>query len=375
MKKPIPVSQPYLGQLEKEYLVNALEKQEISGSIGGFITRFESEFAKYIDSEHGIACSNGTTALHLATAALDICESDEILVSSFTNMVTFFSVLYQGAKPIPIDMEPDTWNIDPAIIEERITEKTKAILVVHVYGHPVDMDPVLSIAKKHGLYIIEDAAEAHGATYKGQKVGSLGDIGCFSFYANKIITTGEGGMVTTNNNDIAKKVNNLKNLGFGKKNKFMHQNIGFNYKMSNLQAAMGCAQLEKIEEIIEKKRQIAHYYNENLKDVPGLQLPVEKDYARNVYWMYHVVLHPEFGCSRDTVMSKLNDYGIETREAFIPYNMQDIFIKKGWVKGNECPIANYVAVNGFYIPSGPVLSEEELAYIAEKIRVIHRESK
>lgn len=372
MKKFIPVSQPYLGNREQENLTAALAKQEISGTKGNFISRFEVEFAKYIGTKYGITCSSGTAALHLAVAAIGIKESDEVLVSSFSNMATFFAVLYQGAVPIPIDIEPDTWNINPALIEEKISERTKAILAVHIYGHPVDIEPILSVARNHRLYVIEDCAEAHGALYKGQKVGSLGDIGCFSFYANKIVTTGEGGMLTTNNAEIAAKARSLRSLAFGVSNKFMHEDVGFNYRMTNLQAAIGCAQLEKINDIIEKKREIAHYYNEKLKDIPGLQLPVEKSYAKNVYWMYHVVLHEEFGYPREAVMGKLKDYGIETRESFVPYNKQQIFIKRGWVKGDECPVANYVAENGFYIPSGPILGEEELAYVADKIRDIQK---
>ena len=368
----IPVSQPILGEEEKEYVLLALAGKAISGLYGEYIGRFEREFSSYCDCSQGVATSSGTTALHLALAALGIGSGDEVLVSTFTNMATCFAVLYQGATPVPIDIEPDTWNINPALIEGKISEKTKAILVVHIYGHPVDMDPILSIAKRHGLYVVEDCAEAHGALYKGRKTGSLGDVGCFSFYANKIVTTGEGGMLTTNNAELADKARSLRSLAFGTDNKFMHQNVGFNYRMTNLQAAIGCAQIKKIDRIIEMKRQIAYYYDQYLKDIPGLQLPVEKSYARNVYWMYHVVLHQEFGCSRDDVMRKLRDYGIETREAFIPYNMQEIFLQRGWVKDDECPVANYAGQNGFYLPSGPVLTERELEYIVDKLKSIQK---
>ena len=370
--RDIPVSQPFLNQKETEYVLSALADKAISGLYGEYIDKFEKGFANYSDCSYGVATSSGTVALHLALASLGISNEDEVLVSSFTNMATFFAVLYQGATPIPIDIEPDTCNINPALIEEKITEKTKAILVVHIYGHPVDMDPILNIAKKYRLYVIEDCAEAHGALYKGRKVGSLGDIGCFSFYANKIITTGEGGMLTTNNVELADKARSLKSLAFGTSNKFMHQDVGFNYRLTNLQAAIGCAQLDKIDRVIEGKRKIAHFYNESLKNIPGLQLPVEKTYAKNVYWMYHVILHEEFGCSREIVMGKLKAYGIETRESFIPYNMQEIFVQRGWVKGDECPVANYVGQHGFYIPSGPLLSKEELEYVVDKIRDIQK---
>ncbi len=366
----IPVYKPILGKKEREYVLSALADGSISGLHGEYIDKFEKDFSHYSDCSYGVATNSGTTALHLALASLGISEKDEVLVSSFTNMATFFSVLYQGAKPIPIDIEVDTWNINPPLIEEKINKKTRAILVVHIYGHPVDMDPILKVAKKYGLYVIEDCAEAHGALYKGRKVGSLGDVGCFSFYANKIITTGEGGMITTNNAEVANKVQSLKGLAFGASNKFMHADIGFGYRMTNLQAAIGCAQLEKIEKIIDKKRKIAHYYTENLKDISGLQLPVEKPYAKNVYWMYHVVINEEFGLPREVIMKKLKDHGIETREAFIPYNMQEIFIRRGWVRGDECPVANHVAKNGFYIPSSPLLKKEELEYIVNKIKDI-----
>jgi len=372
MKIKIPVYEPFLDEEESKCVLSALAHREISGSRGEYINKFEEGFSHYSDCSYGIATSSGTSALHLAVASLGIGDKDEVLVSSFTNMATFFAVLYLQAKPFPIDIEPDTWNINPTLIEEKINENTKAIMVVHIYGHPVDMDPILSVAKKYGLYIIEDCAEAHGALYKGKKVGSLGDVGCFSFYANKIITTGEGGMLTTNSVEIANKARSLKSLAFGTSMKFMHEDVGFNYRMTNLQAAIGCAQLKKIDKIIKQKREISRYYSEGLKDIPGLQLPVEKAYAKNVYWMYHVVLNEEFGCTRDVVMKKLGDAGIETRESFIPYNMQEIFIKRGWVRGDECPVANYVAKNGFYLPSSPLLKNEELEYIIKKIKQIQK---
>ncbi len=368
----IPVSEPFLGKRETEFVLSALADGAISGLYGQYIDKFENDFAHYCGCSYGIATNSGTTALHLALASLGIGDNDEVLAPSFTNMATFFAILYQGAKPVPIDIEPDTWNINPTLIEDKINDRTKAILVVHIYGHPVDMEPILRIAKKHHLHIVEDAAEAHGATYQEKKVGSLGTVGGFSFYANKIITTGEGGMVTTNDIEIAEKARSLKSLAFGAKNKFMHQNIGFGYRMTNIQAAIGYAQLQRIEEIIKEKRRVAHYYNEHLRDVAGLQLPVEKPYARNVYWMYHLVLHDEFGLPREVVMSKLKEHGIETREAFIPYNQQEIFIQRGWVKGDECPVANYVGKHGFYIPSSPSLPEEQLEYIVDVIKKIQR---
>lgn len=369
----IPVSCPLIGEEEKKLVNEVLEKGEISGNFGEFINQFEKEFANYCGCEYGVSTTSGTTALHLALATLKIGPDDEVLVSSLTNMATFFAVLYQGARPIPVDIEPDTWNINPALIEQKITPKTKAILVVHIYGHPVDMAPVLEIAKKHNLFVIEDVAEAHGAEYKGKKVGSFGDINCFSFYANKIITTGEGGMIVTNNKDYMDKARSLKSLAFGGKDKFMHKDIGFNYRMSNLQAAIGCAQLKKIDFIIERKREIADFYSKKLKDIKGLQLPVEKPYAKNVYWMYNILLIGHLKGKRGEIMEKLLEKGIETRESFIPYNMQEIFIKRGWTKIDECPIANEIAKNGFYLPSGPILNKDELNHIVQSIKEIINE--
>jgi perosamine synthetase len=364
----LPVSQPYLDSKETEYVNDALKSKAISGFFGEYIPRFEKSFASYCGTKCGVAVSNGTTALHIALVALGIKQGDEVLVSTLTNMATFFAVLYQGAKPIPIDIESDTLNMDPSILDSKITSRTKAIMVVHLFGNPVDMDPVNAVAKKHGLVVIEDCAEAHGALYKGKKAGSLGDAGCFSFYANKIITTGEGGMVTTDNDAIADRVRSLKGLAFGDEFKFMHKEIGYNYRLTNLQAAVGCAQIEKIEEIIENKRRIAAYYSKKLKDISDIQLPIEKPYARNVFWMYHIVLKGKSADERHGIMKKLKEKGIETREGFIPYNLQKTFIERGLTSEDDCPVANSVAYNSFYLPSGPVLSEEEMDYVVENLK-------
>lgn len=367
----IHVSQPYLGLNESKNVNKALNETAISGFYGEFIPKFEKGFAEYSDCKFGVTTTSGTTALHLAIAALGLTKGDEVLVSTLTNMATFFAVLYSGAIPIPIDIKNDTLNINPNLLEDKINKKTKAIIVVHLFGHPVDMEPVVKISKKYNLFLIEDCAQAHGATYKGQKVGSFGDIGCFSFYANKIITTGEGGMITTNNEDIAVKASTLKSLAFGVNNKFMHKDIGYNYRMTNLQAAIGCGQLKKINEIIELKRNIAEYYSNKFQDLDFVQLPLEKPYVKSVFWMYHIVLKDKLMHKRNEIMKDLKQNGIETREGFIPYNMQEIFINRGWVKMEACPRANKVAFSSFYLPSGPSLSAEELEYISEKfIKII-----
>ena len=373
MSRHIPVSRPIIGETESRYVNDALASEAISGLYGEYIPRFEHDFASYCDCKYGVATSGGTPALHLALASLNIASGDEVLVSTLTNMATFFAVIYQGATPIPIDVESGTWNMNPSLLEACITPRTRAIMVVHLFGHPVDMDGVLSVAEKHGLHVIEDCAEAHGATYKGRKVGSLGDIGCFSFYANKVITTGEGGMLTTNNRQLAERAQGLKSLAFGSENKFMHKDVGFNYRMTNLQAAIGCAQFERIEEVIAAKRNIAAFYQSRLKDIPDILLPTEKDYARNVYWMYHIMLTGSLAQHRPAIMKSLGEKGIETREGFIPANMQEIFIKRGFTVPGDCPVAAATAYSGFYLPSGPVLSEDELDYVATQVCQILKE--
>ena len=370
IRKMIPVGGPHLDGSEKKLVDIAMNRGEISGFSGGFTEEFEKAFSKYCETKYGVAVSNGTVALHLALATLKIKAGDEVLVSSLTNMATFFAVLYLGAKPVPLEIENDSWNVDPLLIESKITKRTKAIIIVHLYGHPADMDPIRALAKKRKLFLIEDAAEAHGSLYKGKKVGSLSDIACFSFYANKIITTGEGGMLTMNNLKLKNRANMLKGLAFGVKNKFMHQDIGYNFRMTNLQAAIGCAQLKKIDYLISKKRAIADFYNKAFKDIESIQLPVEKSYAKNVYWMYNVVLRGRLKGKRALFMSMLKKNGIDTRESFIPFNGQEIFIKMGLTKKIDCPIANYVGANGFYLPSGPILSIKELNHVAQYVNSI-----
>lgn len=367
----IPVARPYLNGREAKYTSEAVLAGELSGNFGKFISQFENNFANYCGAKYGVSMNNGTTALHAAIAALGIGPGDEVIVQTLTNMATFFSVCYTGAVPVAIDVEPDTYNLNPALLESKITKKTKAIIVVHLYGHPVDMDAVNLIAKKYNLFVIEDAAQAHGAKYKGRLCGSLGDVACFSFYANKIITTGEGGMVITNNKELSDKVNSIHSLCYGQgDNKFMHEAIGFNYRMSNVIAAIGCAQLETISDVIRMKKALVKNYESGLQGIEGLRLPIQKDYAESVYWMYHVVLEGKLHGKRKEIMSKLKELGIETRESFVPFNKQKIFIAKGWVKEGDCPVANDIGENGFYLPSGPVFLANEQERVIETIKNI-----
>ena len=369
-ERHIPVCSPLLGEAEARNVSDAMTQGAISGHFGDYLPAFEEGFAEYCECPYGVAVSGGTPALHLALATLRLGDGDEILVSTLTNMATFFAILYQGAVPVPIDIETDTWNLDPELLEARVTSRTKAIMVVHLFGHPADMDPIMEVARRHGLAVIEDAAEAHGALYKGRKVGGIGDIGCFSFYANKILTTGEGGMLTLKDQQLAERAKSLKSLAFGETNKFMHIDLGYNYRLTNLQAAIGCAQLERIDDIIERKRTTARRYNELLHGEELLQLPVEKPYARNVYWMYHVALRGGAASRRANVMHSLAARGIETREGFIPANQQEIFQGQGWTQPDDCPKANVAGATGFYLPSGPSLTANDVEYVVANLREV-----
>ncbi|RKT59643.1 perosamine synthetase [Azonexus fungiphilus] len=362
----VPVSRPQVSPQEVDFVNQALRENAVSGVYGQFIERFEAEFAAFCDVKHAVSCSNGTTALHLALAAAGIKAGDEILVSTLTNMASFFAVLYCGAKPIPVDIDPDTLTMDPEDLRRKLTPQSRGIMVVHLFGHPTDMDSVDEIARANNLIVFEDCAEAHGALYKGRKVGGLSHASGFSFFANKVLTTGEGGMLTTNDPAIAAKARSLKALAFGTHNKFMHEDIGFNYRMTNLQAALGCGQMLRAEALVERRREIARFYTaafSNLSD--HLILPGEKSWAKSVYWMYHVVLKEHLVLHRAAIMADLKAVGVETREGFIPYNLQKIFIDRGWTREEDCPNANKVAYASFYLPTGPDISQVELEYVVE----------
>jgi len=282
---------------------------------------------------------------------------------------TAFAITYTGAKPALVDAELETWNIDVNKIEDKITDKTKAIMPVHIYGHPCDIDPIIKVAKEHDLYVVEDAAEAHGAEYKGKKTGGIGHIGCFSFYANKIITCGEGGMVVTNNEEIAERAKSVRNLCFPKEKRiYLHSEVGYNYRMTNIQAAIGVAQFERIDELAEMRRRNARLYNKRLKDVKGIKLPPEKEWAKNVYWMYSILIEDGIGMSRDDLMKELEEKGIETRPFFIPMHEQPAFQKMGLFKGESYPVAEELSRKGMHLPSGSGLREEAIQLICNTIK-------
>lgn len=357
------VAEPKLDGKELEYVTNCVKTNWIS-SKGSYVTEFESRFSEYCGAKYGIATSNGTTALHLALAALNIKRGDEVIIPTFTMIATANAVHYTGAKPIPVDSEPRTWNMDVDKIEAKITKRTKAIIPVHIYGHPVNMDPIMDLAENHGLYVVEDAAEAHGAEYKGKRTGGLGHAGCFSFYANKIITTGEGGMVVTSNEEISAKARLLRDHAFEDEKRFWHRYIGFNYRMTNLQAAVGVAQLERIDEFVRTRRSNAKLFNSLLSNVEGITLPVEERWAKNVYWMYSILIEDSFGLTRDELRQWLGAEGVETRNFFYPIHAQPVYAK---YCRESFPVAEDVSRKGINLPSGNTLTEKEVEFIANLI--------
>lgn len=356
----IPIAEPLLGEEELKNITEAVKSGWIS-SKGKFILEFEEKFAEYCGCYYGIATSNGTAALHLALKALGIKKGDEVIVPTLTFIATANAVTYCGAKPIFIDSHPDYWCMNPEEIEEKITENTKAIIPVHLYGHPCFMDAIMDIARDHDLYVVEDAAEAHGAEYKGKKVGSFGDINCFSFFANKIITTGEGGMCLTDSDELAERMRILRDHGMNPKKKYWHDVVGFNYRMTNMQAALGVAQLEKIEKIIEIKRGNANLYNSLLKDVNGITLPAEEEWARNVYWMYSVLIGIDYAISRDNLMKKLEEEGIDSRPFFYPIHIMPPY------RNGVFPIAEALSKKGMSLPSSAKLKREEIEKICQSM--------
>lgn len=363
----IPVFEPDIGDDEINAVVTALKQGEISGSFGNSIGQFEEEFAAYVGCRYGITVNSGSSALLVAVAAAQLEPGDEVLMNSSTNIATAVAATHNRAIPVPVDSENETWNLDLDLIEALITPRTRAIIAVHLYGHPVDMDKLCEIAQKHNLIVIEDCAESHGAMCRGKMTGSFGDMGCFSFYANKVITTGEGGMVTTNDPQMAERLRLLRNLGFTNP-RFRHEIAGYNFRMPGYMAAMGLVQTRKIERIVAKKQHMGETYTRYLSDIPGLQLPVEKDWARNVYWMYGVVVKPEFGMNRDQLAEWLREKGIETRTFFCPMNQQPVLLDYPGFRAVPCPVADNLWESGLYLPSSHTLTEEQMAYIAESIQ-------
>jgi perosamine synthetase len=367
----IPVNEPLLDGNEKKYLMECIDTGWIS-SEGPFVNRFEEQFAAAVGRRFGIAVCNGSAALEAAVAALGIGPGDEVIIPSFTIISCAAAVVRAGATPVVVDSDPVTWNMNIGEVEAKITSRTRAIMPVHIYGLPVDMDPLLEIAQKRGLKVIEDAAQMHGQSYRGRSCGSFGDLSTFSFYPNKHVTTGEGGMIVTDDAELAGRCRSLRNLCFQPGKRFVHEELGYNFRMSNLQAALGLAQLERLPEFVARKRRMGSLYGELLAGVAGLELmPASMDYAESIYWVYGLVLKDEVPFDAEHAARRLGERGIGTRPFFWPMHQQPVFQKMGLFPGESCPVAERLSRRGFYLPSGLSLDEEMIAQVAaEVIRVM-----
>lgn len=366
--KSYPVFDIKISKKEKKYAFSCLNSSRVGQ--GKFVNIFEKKLSKYVKCRYGVTTTSGTTALHLACKVIGLKDGDEVLVSSSTNMASAFAVIYCGAKPVPIDVNISDWQMDVNQIRKKINKNTKAIMVVHLFGHTVNMDIVKKIAKKYNLKIIEDCAESLGVRFKNKPVGSLGDVAAFSFYSNKTITSGEGGMITTNSRKIFEKARRFKNLGYGNKIKFQHELIGFNYRMSNLTASIGLAQLENINKIIKEKKRIFDRYVKNLNHLKEIYIPkINKNTTtKYIMWVFNIHLTKYCKFSRENIVKKLAKLKIETRDSFIPINMQKTIRKKfKSIKSGDCPNANYIMRNGFYLPSGNTLSNKDIDDISRKL--------
>lgn len=364
----IPLSEPVLGEEELQYVAECIKTNWVS-SVGKYVDLFEEKFAKYCGRKFAVATSSGTTALHLALVVLSIGKDDEVIVPSLTFIATANAVTYTGAIPVFVDSELSTWNIDPDRIEKAISKKTKAILPVHLYGHPADMDKINKIAKNYGLLVVEDATEGLGALYKGKKVGTLGDIACFSFNGNKLITTGGGGMIVTDDEDIAKKAKMLSCQGRAPGIEYYHPYIGYNYRLTNLQAALGVAQMEKIDRYLAIKRKNAELYNTRLKDIKGIMLPPEMKWAKSAFWMYSILVEEDYVMTRDELIAKLRQNEIDSRPFFYPIHLQPPYAKKTSLRSiRKLEVAEKLYSMGINLPSSVSLKTDDIIVITDVIK-------
>ena len=363
-KKFIPVAVCNLSGNEKKYVLDCLDTTWISSN-GKYVNLLEEELAKFCDVKHAIVTCNGTVSLHLVLVALGLQPGDEVIVPNVTYIATANTVKYCGATPVFVDCEPDTWNIDPKKIEGKITSRTKGIMPVHLYGHPCDMDPIMELAKKHNLWVLEDAAEAHGAKYKGRVVGSIGTAGSFSLFGNKIITTGEGGFITTNDDELAKRIRILRAQGQSLTQRYWFTDVGFNYRMTNIAAAIGLGQIEKVQDHLDARQRVASLYKKYLGGISSslLVLPVEKPYAHHVFWMYTVRLGDQVKMGREEFRNKLLERGIETRPVFHPMTEMPPYEDKNSVFENSA-----LASRGVNLPTHENLTEEDIKFICSAIK-------
>lgn len=368
----IPVNEPLLNGREKELLIECIDTGWVS-SDGPFVKQFEQGFAKYLGATHGIAVCNGTAALETALYAAGVGPGDEVIMPTFTIVSCLVAALRLGATPVLVDVEPDTWGMDVSQVAARITPRTRAIMPVHMYGHPVDMDPVMALAGQHNLVVIEDAAEVHGAEYRGRRCGSIGHISAWSFYANKIINTGEGGMVVTSDDAMAERAASYRNLCFRPERRFFHTDLGYNFRMTNMQAALGVAQMERIDEFVAIKRRLGALYRDRLADIPGIRFQVEKPWAKCVYWMYCVEIDEARGFGADVVQAALAKRGIGTRPFFLGMHEQPAAHDRGLFVGERHPVSERIARQGFYLPSGLSLTDAQVDEVVAALRTVMSE--
>lgn len=356
----IPVNEPLLDGNEKKYLCECIDSGWIS-SEGPFVQRLEQEFAARVGRRFGIAVANGSVALDAAVKALDLGPGDEVIMPAFTIISCAAAIVRSGAIPVLVDSEPDTWNMDLRQLEQKITPRTRAVMAVHIFGLPVDMDALLAITQPRGIKVIEDAAQMHGQTIRGRPCGSFGDMSTFSFYPNKHITTGEGGIIVTDDEGLAERCRRLRNLCFMPGKRFVHEELGWNFRMSNLQAAVGCAQLERLDSFILRKRKMGRRYDELLADVPGIQRPLARtNWAENIYWVYGLVLEDAVCFDAEEAMRRFAAYGVGCRPFFWPMHEQPVFKKMGMFDGEVYPVAENMARRGFYLPSGLALTDQQI---------------
>ncbi len=376
----IPVNEPALDEEDFLALQDTFRTGWIS-SAGKYVDEFEARWAEYCGVRHGIAVSNGTTALTVAVEAVGIGAGDEVIMPSFTIISCASAVVRAGGKPVLVDSDPLTWCIDVGQVAAAITPRTKAIMVVHMYGHPVDMDPIMALAAKHGLAVIEDAAEVHGALYESgrgtpaatwRKCGGIGHIATFSFFANKLITTGEGGMVITNDDALAARSRSLRNLCFRSDRRFLHTEHGYQFRLTNMQAALGVGQVRRIESIVERKRWAAAEYTKRLADLPQLQLPMEHPWARSVFWVYAMVLADDVPFDAVGFAQRLRTLGVETRPFFLGMHEQPVYHDMGLFKGEHYPVCERIARRGLYVPSGLALTLEQIEQVSDAVQRVLR---
>ncbi|HEX8282413.1 MAG TPA: DegT/DnrJ/EryC1/StrS family aminotransferase [Pyrinomonadaceae bacterium] len=361
----IPVAAPVFAGREKEYVADCMDSGWVSSG-GKYVEMFEAAFAEFCGVRHAIACCNGTAALHVTLAALGVGPGDEVIVPTLTFVATANAVTYCGARPVFVDSEPATWNLDPSLVEEKVTPRTKGIVAVHLYGHPAEMGELRAVARRRGLFLLEDAAEAHGALYKGRPAGSLGDAAAFSFYGNKIIATGEGGMVTTDDDALAGRVRLLRGQGVDPERRYWFPVVGYNYRMMNLPAAIGLAQLERADWHTRRRREVAEGYLNLLRGLPCLRQQEESQWVRHAYWMFSVVLGGQSNVGRDTLMARLDERGVETRPLFHPLHLLPPYREAA--RGEEFPVAEWLARRGLSLPTWAGLSPEDLRYVCESLR-------